>query len=100
LIEFSFLLLAPFFVDLLLVFLIASAETRFRLFACAVIYILCNIVGALVFGYFYIEGVREDLSEFLSLGVLVLFTRIIDLYAFKGLKLFRDALRNININKV
>jgi hypothetical protein len=91
----AIVLLLPFVIDLVLLALIAKARTCSQLSSIAVVYALLNVVGPLVAGLYLIDGVANDATEVASLIAIVAISRVIDLFGFRGLAVFRDAWRMI-----
>lgn len=91
----AIVLLFPFVIDLVLLALIAKARTRSQLSSIAVVYTLLNVVGPLIAGFYLIDGVADDAAEIASLIAIMAISRLIDLFGFRGLAVFRDAWRLI-----
>ena len=97
---FTVLLLAPFLIDLLLLAAITTAKDRDRLYVVAAIYFVVNVFGSLVLGYFVFEKAKSDWLELISVVLFVILMRAIDLFGFKGLRLFRDAWERLPFGRI
>lgn len=89
------IMLAPFLFVIPLSVGVAAATTRVALISYAFSYgALC---GALPFayGYLFMPDIRGDFVEMLSTAALIAGMRLMDLYAFQGLLLFKEKWKEV-----
>ncbi|MBD7954707.1 hypothetical protein H9654_10905 [Stenotrophomonas sp. Sa5BUN4] len=89
------IMLAPFLFVIPLSVGVAAATTRVALISYAFSY--AALCGALPFayGYLFMPDIRGDFVEMLSTAALIAGMRLMDLYAFQGLLLFKEKWKEV-----
>jgi hypothetical protein len=95
----ALVILGPFLVDLVLLKILTATHSRISLVFVALAYVVLNVVLPILGGWIFVRS-GDDWTEFVSLVAIVLVTRVIDLFGFRGWFVFRSIWQSTNARTV